>query len=281
MMTQPLWLGDTNIAGKTLFIYAEQGLGDTIHGCRYVTMAAKAGARVILEVPAQLTELMRSLAGVAQLIGEGDPPPEHDLQCPIMSLPLAFGTTLETIPADVPYLHADPDKGAKWGGQLAALPGRRVGLVWAGGARIGSAEVLSADQRRSVPLAALAPLATIPDCTFVSLQLGPPSEQAANPPAGMMLFDRTSELKSFADTAALIANLDLVISVDTATAHLAGALGKPIWLLNRFDTDWRWLLDRDDSPWYPTLRQFRQSKPGDWASVVQSVADALRVFVGT
>ena len=277
-MTRPPWLGETSIAGKTLFIYWEQGLGDVLHCCRYVTMAAKVGARVVLEVPKPLVELMASLEGVATLIGEGDPPPEYDLHCPMMSLPLAFGTTIETIPAEVPYLHPNQDLVAAWRDQIADLRGHRIGLVWAGGARIGSAEVLTADQRRSLPLAALAPLAAIPNCAFVSLQLGPPAEQAARPPAGMTLFDRTGDLKTFADTAALIANLDLVISVDTSTAHLAGALGKPVWLLNRFDTDWRWLLDRDDSPWYPTMRLFRQPKPGDWASVVQSMAKALRVF---
>jgi hypothetical protein len=195
-----------------------------------------------------------------------------------MSLPLAFGTTMETIPANVPYLGADADAAANWRDKLAGVQGRLVGLVWAGGARPGIAEVITADQRRSVPLAALSPLASIPGCTFVSLQFGPASEQTARPPAGMTLIDHTHDLHNFADTAALIANLDLVISVDTSTAHLAGAMGKPVWLLNRFDTDWRWLLDRDDSPWYPTLRQFRQSRPGDWASVVQSLADALREF---
>jgi tetratricopeptide (TPR) repeat protein len=266
-MTTPLWLGETSIAGKTLFIYWEQGYGDTLHCCRYATMAANAGARVILEVQESLTELMRTLDGVAVLINQGDPTPDHDLHCPIMSLPLAFGTTLETIPAEVPYLHAEPERVAYWRERLAGLSERRIGLVWAGGARIGNAEVLTADQRRSVPLAA-------------SLQVGTASEQAARPPSGMALFDGTGDLKNFADTAALIANLDLVISVDTSTAHLAGALGKPVWLLNRFDTDWRWLRNREDSPWYPTLRQFRQPRPGDWASVMQSVAEALRTLAG-
>jgi hypothetical protein len=221
---------------------------------------------------------MKTLDGVAELLDEGEPTPEYDLQCPIMSLPLAFRTTLETIPADVPYLHADPAAVARWAEQLAGLSGRRVGLVWAGGARVGLTEAQTADQRRSLPLTALSPLASVANCSFVSLQVGSPSEQAARPPAGMTLYDNTSTLRNFADTAALIGNLDLVISVDTSTAHLAGAMGRPVWLLNRFDTDWRWFLDRDDSPWYPTMRIFRQPKPGDWASVVQAVARALREF---
>jgi tetratricopeptide (TPR) repeat protein len=280
-MGRPPWLGDTEIAGKTLFVYWEQGLGDTLHACRYASLAAKAGARVILEVQKPLFDVMRTLDGVSELLSEGDKTPEHDLHCPVMSLPLAFGTTIESIPAEVPYLRADPEAAAQWSRRLAGLHGRRIGLVWAGGARIGAAEVLTADQRRSVPLTALAPLAAIPGCTFISLQVGPPSEQAARPPAGMPLHDHTDALRNFADTAALIANLDLVISVDTATAHLAGAMGTPVWLLNRFDTDWRWLLDRTDSPWYPTMRIFRQPRPGDWASVVQSLAEALREFVAT
>ncbi len=278
-MTQPPWLGETDIAGKTLFIYGEQGYGDMLQCCRYAGVAAKAGARVVFETERPLFALMETLDGVAELIPEGAPTPEYDVHCPIMSLPLAFGTTVATIPAQVPYLKANPDASAKWREKLAGLPGRRIGLVWAGGARIGIAEVTAADQRRSLSLTALAPLASIQGCSFVSLQLGPAAEQTAKPPAGMILHDHTGALVTFADTAALIDNLDLVISVDTSTAHLAGALGKPIWLLNRFDTDWRWLLDRDDSPWYPTLRQFRQSRAGDWASVVHALAEALRVFV--
>ena len=157
--------------------------------------------------------------------------------------------------------------------------GRRIGLVWAGKSRPWDAIQVAGDQRRSVRLATLAPLASVPGCDFVSLQFGDPGEQGENPPAGMVLHDFTKEMSTFADTAALIENLDLVISVDTSTAHLAGAMGKPVWLLNRFDTCWRWMLDRDDSPWYPTMRIFRQPESGDWASVVRSVAVALHAFV--
>jgi Flp pilus assembly protein TadD len=274
-MPEPPWLGDTDIAGRTLFLYWEQGLGDTIQFCRYASIAARAGARVILEVQRPLVELLATLDGVDELRVAGDPTPEYDLHCPLMSLPLAFSTTFETIPATVPYLHADPTEAAKWRDALTGLRGRRIGLVWAGSTNIGKAEVLSRDQRRSLPLATFAPLASLAGCGFVSLQVGEPSREAARPPAGMTLYDNTEALRTFADTAALIANLDLVISVDTATAHLAGAMGKPVWLLNRFDTDWRWMLDRDDSPWYPTMQIFRQPKPGDWASVAQMVAQEL------
>ena len=174
--------------------------------------------------------------------------PEHDLHCPLMSLPFAFGTTIETIPAKVPYLRADPTRAAIWRDRLAAHSGPRIGLIWGGSSRLGDPTLVATDQRRSLPLTALAPLASIRGCSFFSLQLGPPAAQAAHPPDRMTLHDYTGDLKSFADTAALIENLDLVISVDTSTGHLAGAMGKPVWLLNRFDTCWRWFLERDDSP---------------------------------
>jgi hypothetical protein len=219
------------------------------------------------------------LDGVSRVIADRDQLPEHDVRCPMMSLPLAFGTTLETIPANIPYLRADSSLATTWRCRLAATSGLRVGLVWAGSARFGDAELMATDQRRSLPLADLAPIASIEGCSFVSLQLGPPAGQAKSPPAAMKLHDYTDEIHDFMDTAALIQSLDLVIGVDTSVVHLAGAMGKPVWLLNRFDTCWRWLLDRDDSPWYPTMRIFRQPRPGDWASVVRSVTDALRKFV--
>jgi tetratricopeptide (TPR) repeat protein len=279
--TRSRWLGETSIAGKTLFVASDGGLGDALQFCRYATIAAEAGAHVILGVPNPLADLMRTLKGVAQVITDGDSLPEFDANCAMMSLPLAFRTTKETIPASIPYLFADASGIAKWRDRLSGLRGRRVGLVWAGKSRPWDAIQVALDQRRSVGLAALGPLAAIPGCDFVSLQFGEPGAQAENPPMGMVLHDFTNELSTFADTAALLANLDLVISVDTSTAHLAGAMGKPIWLLNRFDTCWRWFLDQDDSPWYPTMRIFRQPQPGDWASVIRSVTAALRAFVAT
>jgi Flp pilus assembly protein TadD len=277
--TRPLWLGQSDIAGKTVLIYLEQGLGDVIQFCRYATLAANAGAHVIVEVQASLAALMATLPGVERVVSDREPLPAHDLRCPMMSLPLAFGTTVATIPATVPYLHAEPARVSHWRARLANVRGRRIGLVWAGGSRIGDSELVALEHRKSMPLETFAPLASTAGCSFVSLQVGPPASQASSPPPGMILHDDTSHLKDFADTAALMDNLDLVISVCTSTAHLAGAMGKPVWLLNRFDTDWRWLLNRDDSPWYPTMRLFRQSEPGDWGSVMQSVAQALGEFL--
>jgi hypothetical protein len=204
--------------------------------------------------------------------------PAHDFAVPLMHLPWAFGTTVSDVPAAVPYLAADAAAVARWRARLADLPkaagGRSVGLVWAGGRRAADPLSVRIDRRRSMPLAALAPLGGVAGVSLVSLQKGPPGRDAV--PAGMVLHDWTGELEDFADTAALIAALDLVISVDTSVVHLAGALGRPVWLLDRYDCCWRWLRERADSPWYPTLRRFRQAAPGDWAGVVARVVEALR-----
>ena len=190
-----------------------------------------------------------------------------------------FGTALDTILHDVPYLSAEPPKVEHWSERLARYQDKiKIGLVWAGESRKHDPDANAIDRRRSMALQQLAPLAGIADVRFFSLQKGEPSIQARHPPAGMDLVDMTSDLQDFEDTAALVTNLDLVISVDTSVAHLAGALGKRVWLLNRFDTCWRWLLNRDDSPWYPLLRQFRQPGPGDWNSVICRVRDALEHF---
>ncbi|MDR3536816.1 MAG: tetratricopeptide repeat-containing glycosyltransferase family protein [Acetobacteraceae bacterium] len=273
---QPRWTAGVPLAGRTILLHAEQGFGDTLQFCRYASLLAAAGARVLLEAPPALCRLLASLDGVAQVIPAGETLPPFDLHCPLMSLPFGFGTTLETIPNASPYLHADPAQAASWRQALAALPGRRIGLVWGGSSRSGQPHAVAVDRRRSMPLAALAPLAGIAGCSFVSLQLGPPAAQP--PPAGLVLHDPTTGLGDFADTAALIEALDLVISVDTAVAHLAAALGRPVWLLNRFDTCWRWLLGRDDSRWYPTLRQFRQPTAGDWTTPVARIAQDLARF---
>jgi hypothetical protein len=196
----------------------------------------------------------------------------------MMSLPLAFGTTLESIPAD-PWLHADPDRAAEWTRRLATLPGRKIGLVWAGSPRPSNPYAHAADRRRSISLDHLAPLAAIPGISLISLQKGEPAAQSRTPPEGMLLHDWTDELDDFTDTAALVQALDLVISVDTSVVHLVGGLGKPVWVLNRFDSCWRWLINRNDSPWYPTARLFTQASPGNWASVIDDVTDALRAWV--
>jgi tetratricopeptide (TPR) repeat protein len=275
----PLWNGEA-IGDRVILLHAEQGLGDTLQFCRYVPLMG-AHARTVLEVQAPLVRLLSQLPGDIRIVAHGDSLPSFDLHCPLLSLPRAFGTTLDTIPAVTPYLAADPVCAAEWRERLAGLDGLqagglRVGLVWAGGQRLESPEFIAVDRRRSIALNTMALLGEVSGVSFVSLQKDGPAAQAATPPQGMVLHDFTADLHDFADTAALIDGLDLVISVDTAVAHLAGALGKPVWLLNRFDTDWRWLLDRDDSPWYPRLRQFRQPSPGDWASALGAARDALQ-----
>jgi Flp pilus assembly protein TadD len=270
----PLWDGAA-IDDRTILLHAEQGFGDTLQFCRYVPLVAS-GARIVLEVQAPLVRLLSRLPGITAIVAHGDGLPPFDVHCPLLSLPGAFGTTLDTIPAATPYLSADAALAANWHQRLTGLGGLRIGLVWAGSRRLNRPEEAAFDRRRSIALDAMAPFCETSGVSFVSLQKDQLAAQAAYPPQGMTLHDFTAELYDFADTAALIANLDLVISVDTSVAHLAGALGKPVWLLNRFDTCWRWLLNRDDSPWYPTLRQFRQPAPGDWDSVICEVRDALR-----
>jgi hypothetical protein len=197
----------------------------------------------------------------------------------MMSLPRVFGTTLETVPADIPYLTADPALVASWGARLPSGPGLRVGLVWAGQARPWLPGFAMVDARRSTGLAPFGPFGAIEGVRFVSLQADAPAVEARGVPSGLALYDPMPEVADFADTAAIIANLDMVVSVDTSVAHLAGALGKPVFLLDRYDNCWRWLSGRSDSPWYPTLRIFRQAKIGDWAPVMQQAAAALAEFV--
>jgi len=277
---QPLWLGEESIAGKTILLHAEQGLGDAIQFCRYAKRVALLGARVILEVHPPLVRLLARLEGVAQLLGQGDALPEFDYHCPLMSLPLALKTRLSTVPAHVPYLTADVESTLIWGQRLGEKKRTRVGLVWSGGSRPNMPELWSVNNRRNIPLTRLAPLRN-DGIEFYSLQKGQPAEAEltdlkARGWSGPDVIDFTGLLNDFADTAALIEQLDLVIAVDTSTAHLAGALGKPLWILNRFDSCWRWLMDRDDSPWYPTARLYRQKQPGDWPAVLEKVRFDLR-----
>jgi tetratricopeptide (TPR) repeat protein len=275
---QPQWRGE-KIGGRTLLLHADQGFGDTIQFCRYVPLVA-AKADVVLEVPRALVRLFSGLENVARIIPHGEALPPFDLHCPLFSLPRVFGTTLDTIPGATPYLGTNPDRVALWRERLRELGGLRVGLVWSGNPRRGKPAFDAADRRRSIGLASLAALSGIEAVRFVSLQKGEAAGQAKTPPPGMAIHDWTDELDDFADTAALIAALDLVIGVDTAVIHLAGALGKPVWMLNRFDTDWRWLLDRGDSPWYPSMRIFRQPAPGDWDGVLGEARRALTALAG-
>jgi tetratricopeptide (TPR) repeat protein len=270
------WTGEEPIEGKIILLLAEQGFGDTLQFCRYAPMVAKLGARIILAAPTVLSRLMGSLEGVEQVASPDDVLPPFDLHCPLMSLPMAFGTTEETIPWTAPYLKAEPAAIERWKAILPATSGRRVGLVWAGAHRSEQPHAAAIDKRRSMKLAEMAPLGEVRGCDFVSLQLGPPAKQTATSP--FPLIDVADRLTDFAETAALMELLDLVITVDTAVAHLAGALGRPVWLVSRFDACWRWMRDRDDTPWYPSMRLFRQTSPGDWAEVMRRVAAALDGF---
>ncbi|RQS37233.1 tetratricopeptide repeat protein [Burkholderia sp. Bp8992] len=270
---RPRWTGDEPLAGRTLLLHAEQGYGDTLQFCRYANLAHDAGATVIVEAPAALGELLGTLRGVSRVVTEGQPMPAFDLHCPLMSLPYAFRTTLDTVPADVPYLRADVSRRAAWARRIDAIapPGRlRVGLAWSGNPRH------SNDENRSIPFAMLAPLVASDalDATFVSLQSQVRARDAdAFAASGVLSF--ADALHDFSETAALVDTLDLVISVDTSVAHLAGALGRPVWVLLPRVPDWRWLLERDDSPWYPAATLFRQTRPGDWPAVIGRVVDAL------
>jgi tetratricopeptide (TPR) repeat protein len=266
---QPLWLGREDLSGKTILLPAEQGYGDTLQFCRYAALVAGRGARVILEVQPPLKSLLARLAGPAQVLAQGDTLPPFDFHCPLMSLPLAFHTTLETIPAAAPYLTADPVRADAWRARLGSAPALRVGLAWSG------RPTHRNDTNRSIPLVELAPLLES-GASFVSLQKELRACDQETLAAFPALRHYGDLLQDYADTAALIDCLDLVITVDTSVAHLAGALGKPVWILLPFDPDWRWLLGREDSPWYPTARLFRQARLRDWGSVILRVRDALR-----
>jgi tetratricopeptide (TPR) repeat protein len=264
----PLWLGgDEDLNGKIILLYHEQGYGDTLQCVRYIPLLKKRGANVTLAVPPALASLMRSVPGVSKVVAGAQPLPEHHYQCPLMSLPLAFRTTPDTIPAPVPYLSADQFLVEGWSQRLGSRTRVRVGLVW------GGRRYAPINYPRDVTLTALRPLLML-DADFISLQkdLSEPDKAILDRSPNVRQFG--GALNDFADTAALIDNLDLVIAVDSAVAHLAGALGKPVWLMNRYASCWRWLQEGHESPWYPTMRLFRQSTVGDWTSVVARMRDA-------
>ncbi len=258
----PRWRGEP-AAGRRLVVHAEQGLGDTLQFCRYATLAARRGLRVTLEVQPPLVRLLRTLAGVERVIARGEDWPEADLHCPMLSLPLALGGA---ILAQLAYLRADPAAAASWRARLAEVRRPRIGLVWAGN------PLAPADVRRSIPPVLLVPLFDVPGIEVFGLQ--------KHTSALLPLTDHMAEMDDFADTAALVSNLDLVLAVDTAMAHLAAALGRPVWLLDRFDSCWRWFAGRRDSPWYPSLRIYRQPAPGDWDSVIAEVVRDLARWQG-
>jgi len=266
---EPCWLGEEPIAGKTMLLYGEQGMGDSLQFCRYVPLVAARGARVILEVPSPLVSLCATLDGVAQVVAYGTPLPDFDFQCPLMSLPLAFNTSLETIPTSLRYLAADTDKVASWQQRMGAKSKPQVGLAWSG------MQAAGADRKRHVPLAVLTRFLPT-DLRYVCLQtdVNEADRKTLAEHPEILFFD--TELKGFNNTAALCDCMDLVLSVDTSIAHLSGALGRPTWVLLPFNADWRWLVDREDSPWYPTMRLYRQQSPGDWRGILERVSAQLR-----
>jgi len=234
-----------------------------------VPLLKERGAEVLFETPTELSALLKTVPGISEFIYAGQPRPVFDYACPLMSVPLWYGTTLETIPAQVPYLQPDEKLVAEWRPFFANETGLKVGIAWAG------RPTHSNDLNRSTLLSTFAPLAEVPNVTFYSIQKGPAAVQAAQPPQGMKLIDLSPRLENFDVTAAIIQNLDLVISVDTVVVHLAGAMAKPVWTLLPFCPDWRWMLNRPDSPWYPTMRLFRLPKKGDWGSAMAAVKAQL------
>jgi tetratricopeptide (TPR) repeat protein len=268
------WRGEP-LSGTRMLLWAEQGFGDTLQFIRFAKDVAARGAVVTAMVQPELVRLLQGAAGVSTVLAHGAQLPPYDLHCPLMSLPYHLGVTADEarLHGASAYLRAAPDAVLAWRQRIGAGAGLKVGLVWAGNSREHDPQHAAIDARRSISLHLMAPILAARGCRFFSLQKGPAAEELRR--SGQHILDFSAEWSDFADTAALLANLDLVISVDTAAAHLAGAMGKPIWLLNRFDSCWRWLLGRDDSPWYSRLRQFRQPASGEWQPVIAAVAAAL------
>ena len=264
------WHGE-EVRGKTLLLWAEQGFGDTLQFIRYAQVLAERGATVVAEVQPELQSLIAGVPGVGRTIARGQALPDYDFHCPLMSLPLYLGQG-----GAVPYLHGDSSKAAQWKARLEGYRTPHIGLVWAGKSRLQNAELDAIDRRRSLSLVQLAPLTTVGPCSFFSLQKGGAAAELNG--SSLPIHDFSAQWQDFADTAAFVENLDLVISVDTAVVHLAAALGKPVWLLNRFDSCWRWGKESVDSPWYPGLRQFRQPRPGDWETPLAELGAALKDY---
>jgi len=271
---QPLWTGAQDINGKTLFVYTEQGLGDTIQYYRYVTFACERGAKVILSVPGQLIALLRGAMPPVDLIGWGETPAAFDFHIPLASIPLAAGMDVQTIPVADHYLTAEPQTVARWKEKLGH-GGFRIGIAWQGN------QLIMGSEGKSFPVAALEGISRIPGVRLIALQKNAGSEQLDHLPAGMTVecYDFDTGPDAFLDTAAMMKNCDLVITADTAPAHLAGALGVPAWVALKHVADWRWFLERADSPWYPSLRLFRQAATNDWASVFAAMQAELPAFI--
>ena len=271
---KPPWLGETPLSGKTIVLHAEQGLGDTVQFARYVPQVARMGARVVLEVPPELKPLLAGLDGVAETVVRGEKLPPYDLHCPLGSLPLACKTGVADIPGTIPYLRASETYLAKWRARLEKLPSPRVALAWSGRAAHPN------DKNRSVPLSQLKLLLAAPGISFVSVQRELREHDAETLSREPGVTHVGAELDDFADTAAVLTLCDLLVCVDTSVAHVAGALGRPVALLVPFQPDWRWMLDRDASPWYPNIRLFRQAAPRDWDGVIARVRAALPAAAG-
>lgn len=275
---QAQWRGES-LKGKTILLTSEQGLGDSIQFIRYAQPLSELGAKVIVQCPNSLISLFKTVPGITTVHGPDDTLPTFDTYSPLMSVPKNIGTTLKTIPQSVPYCEIDSAKIEDWSDRLRTVTGFRVGIAWAGNPRRHDVDNNLIDSRRSCSLKDFKTLSTVPGVTLISLQKGEASMQTIVDNGGVNIVDETNALNDFSDTGALIENLDLVISVDTSVVHLAGALNKPVWVLSRFDGCWRWLLERDDSPWYPSLRLFRQTTPGDWQSLMTEVGHALSQYI--
>ena len=268
--SQPLWDG-SDMRGGAVLLLGEQGFGDIIQFVRYAPFVTQRNARLILCCHKELKSLMQNVDGIQEVVTYGEQLPEFAAYCPLLSLPFIFRSLIENIPTNIPYIRVDTSLSPQWEETIQSGSSRlKAGLVWSGNPD--NASLLY----KSCLLQTFSPLAELDDVTFYSLQKGAAAAQAKNPPRGMNLIDYTEEINDFADTAALIQHLDLVISVDTAVAHLAGALGKPVWTLLPYPPDWRWMLNREDSPWYPSMRLFRQCSPGDWEPVIAHIGTELR-----
>jgi hypothetical protein len=271
--SEPIWAGE-DICGKRILIHSEQGLGDSLQFVRYVSMVAARGARVVLEVQPELLRLLSNLKSPEQVISVGDSYAPVSWRCPMLSLPRVFGTELSTIPSLVPYLSPDPQEADLWSDRLARPGHFKIGLAWAGSPQH------PRNRERSVPLSLLLPLFHLPQVSVWSLQKGAAAQQARTLGTKVEMGDLASSCRDMAETAAAIMALDLVICVDTAVAHLAGALGKPVWILLTHVPDWRWFLHREDSPWYTTAKLFRQPMPGAWEPVITRAASQLEKLAG-
>jgi Flp pilus assembly protein TadD len=269
---QPQWDGSP-LAGRTIFLYSEQGLGDAVLFGRFAGVLAESGAKVVFECNPSQLDLFRSLAGVSQLIARGQTPPAFDVHSPLLSVPLLLGTTPQTVPARSSYLSADKSRKDHWHQIIGTQAGEaklRVGLVW------GGSKTAAHNPQRSISLERLAPLASVEGVRWFSLQVGPAQADLPRAPAGMDLVELGSSLRDFADTAAAMANLDLIISVDTSACHIAGSIGKDVWVFEPYLPYWVWLMEGQTTPWYTSMRLFRQPKLDDWDTVIKDIATALR-----